>query len=350
MSSAILQAGVNAVTGPLNNLMAAKRERTARKENYQYNEKAANNADARTRALYKDLYSPQAQMQQIQEAGLSPSIFASGGMAGKSGVSGAQGAGASGISPQTYGISPIDIAHIELTKAQTEKVKAEKDTITGDNERGMAEIKKLLAESTSMEVANKYTESLTKTNEWKNYITSSTANYSIREAAYRSEQAAYDMQNTYWKAANEKKNFEFNEATFNTRVEKEKQTWVNLQLDALLKQSQTELNEEQRNLVKGELSMLYDTSMREWAKIDVQRADQEKRAELIDKEVANFERKLEQTDKQLRISNRTSWFNNINSSIRTIAYSASCVASFLPTSGGTPIPPVLEPSGINQYY
>ena len=36
-----------------------------------FNERAAKNADARTRALFTDLYSPEAKVKQLKEAGLS---------------------------------------------------------------------------------------------------------------------------------------------------------------------------------------------------------------------------------------------------------------------------------------
>lgn len=321
----------------------------SRQENFKFGEMAANAADERYRKQYLDFYSPKAQLKQLKEAGLSPSVMYQGG-AGAGGATAPQGGGAGGIQAPYYPTTALEAAQIENIRAQTEKTKTETATEAGMNERGKAEIHKMLQESVNLKTATAYTESMTKAQEWQNYITSSTADYSIREAAYKSQQAAYDMENAYWTAARTKQDFEYNSEVFKTRVEAEKQNFVNLQLEALVKKAGIALTSQQIENLKGELSMMYDISMREWEKLDIQRADQEKRAELIDKEVQNFERKLEQTDKQLRIQNRNSWFNNINSSIRTIAYSASCVASFLPTSSGAPMPPILEPSGLNQYY
>lgn len=70
------------------------------KDNYNYNEMAADNADKRTRALYEDYYSVQAQKKQLLEAGLSPSLAygaGGGGSAGQAQPKGAQGNGASGL-------------------------------------------------------------------------------------------------------------------------------------------------------------------------------------------------------------------------------------------------------------
>lgn len=126
-----IQAGANVGMTVMNNIAAAKREMEARRANYYYNEAAANNADARTRRLYTDLYGPQAQLEQIKAAGLSPSLFYGDG-GGISGQTGAQGAGAAGISPTSFGIPEINfagmaksMAEIGLIKAQTKKTEAE---------------------------------------------------------------------------------------------------------------------------------------------------------------------------------------------------------------------------------
>lgn len=131
----IIGAGVTAAanygTAVYNNEEAAQRERDARQENFQYGEKAAENADARTRALYNDLYSPQAQLEQLKAAGLSPSLFYGDG-GGISGQAGAQGTGAAGISPNVFGAQAMDftavakqIAETNLIKAQTKKTESE---------------------------------------------------------------------------------------------------------------------------------------------------------------------------------------------------------------------------------
>lgn len=123
----------NIASTSINNQYAEEREQKARADNFQYNEKAANAADERTRRLYSDLYSPKAQMQQLKETGLSPSIFASGGLAGKSGVSGAQGQGAGGISPNVFAADPIGAAvaasQIQKTKAEAKKLEGETNSI-----------------------------------------------------------------------------------------------------------------------------------------------------------------------------------------------------------------------------
>lgn len=136
----------NFISTAYNNRLAEEREEKARLANYRLNEKAAENADRRTRALYNDLYSVGAQMDQLKDAGLSPSIYASGGLAGMSGQTGAQGGGTEGIYPNTYGINPIDVSQIRLNNAQANKLEEETRTEAGTNQRGQTEIEKNLSQ------------------------------------------------------------------------------------------------------------------------------------------------------------------------------------------------------------
>ena len=127
MFGGIGQFGSNMFSSWFNNFLAEQRENRAREANYKYNEMAAKEADKRQRAQYNDLYSPKAQMQQLQEAGLSPSIYASGGMAGKSGAGAIMGGGASGVGPSMYAAQPVsalEAAQIGKLNAETKNIEA----------------------------------------------------------------------------------------------------------------------------------------------------------------------------------------------------------------------------------
>lgn len=130
----------------VNNIMAEKREGRARAENYRYGEMAADMADTRTRALYGDLYSPSAQVKQLREAGLSPSLFYGDG-GGISGQTGAMGSGSGNISPNVFGFDPITSAQIaninadtRLKQNQANNVQSETDL--NEIEKSMQEMKK----------------------------------------------------------------------------------------------------------------------------------------------------------------------------------------------------------------
>lgn len=134
----IFGGAINAGIGAINNAWARDLQHEAREENYKLGEKAAENADKRTRALYKDFYSPEALLRQYKEAGLSPSMMF-GGTPGQGGTSGAQGSGAQGpgavFSPMSLleGAQMANLAaSTEKTKAETEKTKAEKANIEED--------------------------------------------------------------------------------------------------------------------------------------------------------------------------------------------------------------------------
>lgn len=129
-----LQGGFGILSSYLNNKWAQEREKAARKENFEYGEMSANAADARTRALYRDLQSPEALLQQYRAAGLSPSLMFGGGGVGGQTTQGAQGAGAAGVNPNVFGIPPIDFAQIKLANSQAAKNKAEAENINKDTE------------------------------------------------------------------------------------------------------------------------------------------------------------------------------------------------------------------------
>lgn len=111
----------------LNNYLARETTEHDRRENYRYGELAAQNADIRTRELYRDIYSPGAMLKQYQIAGLSPSVMY-GGMPGGGGSSGASAAGAASAQTPFMPMSLLEGAQIGNIIAQTQKTKAETKT------------------------------------------------------------------------------------------------------------------------------------------------------------------------------------------------------------------------------
>lgn len=152
-------AGLGIVSSYISNELAREREAEARADNYKYGELAAQNADARMRALYEDYQSPMALLQQYKAAGLSPSLMFGQGAAGGGGMTqGAQGTGAAGISPTTYGAQLLEGTQIALMQAQARKTNAEADTIEGKNARGEAEIKEIVEKTNNYALQNAWYE------------------------------------------------------------------------------------------------------------------------------------------------------------------------------------------------
>lgn len=95
--------------------------------NYQYGEKAANNADARARAIYTDFNSPEAKVKQLQEAGLSTAMMYSGGGGGggsAAATTASQGSGAGGQQGKTPE-SAMQGAQLGLMLAQIRSLNAD---------------------------------------------------------------------------------------------------------------------------------------------------------------------------------------------------------------------------------
>ncbi len=122
------------------------------------NEKAAQNADQRTRQLYHDLYSPIAQAAQLRNAGLSVGLMYAKGGIGGSGQAGAQAA------PATNQLGNLfDIANLQMQKAQidninadTAKKKEEAKNIQSGTRKTDAEIENLLEENGLIKLKKDY--------------------------------------------------------------------------------------------------------------------------------------------------------------------------------------------------
>lgn len=166
MVEEIIGAGMGLINGELNRQWQERqsgtqweREKEGMGIQYNYNEKSAENADRRTRNLYTDLLSPAAKKRQIEEAGLSYGLLygSGGGAIGGNVSSGAQGGGVGKPSPSMPTGNPYDItsginamAQAKLANASAKKAEAETKNITGESERGKAEIAKIQAETSTL--------------------------------------------------------------------------------------------------------------------------------------------------------------------------------------------------------
>ena len=254
--------GINAAIGAANNAQAQYYTRQNMLYGYQLNEKAAQAADARTRKLYGDFYSPEAQMRQLKEAGLSPSIFY-GGTPGQGGASGAMG-GTHAMAAPYAPVSMLEGAQVANLLAQAEKTKAETKTITGENERGMAEIAKLWADQKYTNVSAALTAEQVTQQAWQNYITGETAEISINTAYSLAERAANDAIKSTFEILSAEAQAEVDQKTIDARVE---QATKNLQLtdaEILLKKSGIKLNEANTLRAREEINKWREEVKMEW--------------------------------------------------------------------------------------
>lgn len=228
-----------------------------RKRNFYYNEMAADAADARTRALFTDLYSPSAMLEQYKLAGLSPSqMFANGTGGVGSGQAGAQGAGGNGINGSVYGIDPMSIAQIGLIKAQTRKTEAEAANEEGTGAIGSAKVAEILSQAGLNEASKLYTQSLQTGQELQNYITDNTKEYSIAIAADKADKAKYEAESAMWKVLSDQSKAYVDTHTIQAQVENIELINKNLTEQILLKQSETKLNNAKVKEISAQIELI----------------------------------------------------------------------------------------------
>lgn len=128
--------GVDWLKGKMNQKFAEEE----RARNFEWNEKAAKEADKRQRAQYNDLYSPMAMMEQYRAAGLSPSLMMSGGAPAVGGTAqGNQSAGISGTYPAA-GESPNPLIGAQIANLMADTDGKEIDNALKEIRKNMDEI------------------------------------------------------------------------------------------------------------------------------------------------------------------------------------------------------------------
>lgn len=231
--------------GMFNNWWAQEREDIARKENYRLNELAAQNADARTRALYNDLQSPSAMLQQYKDAGLSPSLMFGGAGAGAQPSTGAMGAGVAGVAPTSYGVSALESAQIGLMQAQEKKIIAETKNTETDTDKKKAEVDNIVQNTKNQELQAEW-------QEWQNSISAIELNLL---ASYGEQEVQAKLGKTLQETANLTEQFKslkakgiIDEATTQDCIEYIKNRVVEQQAEIFLKRTQARLAQSQISL------------------------------------------------------------------------------------------------------
>lgn len=235
---------------------AAERDRNA---NYELNEQAAKNAYERQVAMQERYYTPTALLRQYNEAGLSPSLLF-GGTPGQGGTSVPQGHGTAG--PTTPYV-PMDIlksaqAASLFADAKLKEAQANTEKETGV-QKGLAMIAAQYAEAGYKEASKKLVEAETDYQEIENYVASATKEINIERVNKSLEYSTNLAEQAFWAAKNEQKNYEFNEAAFEKRLEQVDATTKEIQArtqnilkDTILKGEQIKLTQEERNKVIAE--------------------------------------------------------------------------------------------------
>lgn len=251
------------VGGAINNGINQVFAERDRYYNEMYNERAAQRADQRTRALYNDLYSIPAQMRQLKEAGLSPSIYASGGLTGVSGQTGAQGAGANGPKTNTYNIDPLTASQIILNEAQannlnvdSNKKEAETTNLAVQTQYTQGLIKKLDHEITNLDADTKNKDADTKLTELKGIYQNFQNLIKAGTMADEMELVTKQLETAEEILRHMKEQNQFDESNYDIQKGILINTRASLAADVLLKNSQTELNKKQKDFLQEQINTL----------------------------------------------------------------------------------------------
>lgn len=260
-----------AITTSVNNDKAAEREREARKENFEYNEIAAENADVRTRNLYTDFESPVAQVQQLKEAGLSPSLFySSNGSMGGASATGAMGQGASGVSPNTFGMgAPSDLADMTLKYAEANKAQAEADRLSGDNNRGKEEIENIIADTMGKKALAAYNNIMKEGAEIQNAINTETFEDQVSFIHYKSENMRYSAEKMMYDAISADAFSKVNKETILPKIAQEREKVKLLQADVLFRNSSIKLNEAEVKRINAEVEKWQEELLQGWLDLQI---------------------------------------------------------------------------------
>lgn len=299
-----LISGIGEVFGfNFSNAEAEQRERIARQENYQYNEASANAADARTRRLYEDLQSPKALLEQYKQAGLSPSLMFGGGGIGGQTAQGVQGEGASGISPNTYGLNPLEAAQTALTLAEADKVKEETSTIKATREPTVNKLVQDTATSLSQEGLNKASEKLTLTNEAiasiEQFVAEATISENIATITAKASEAAANAEAAWEEVDKAKRQNKFDEQTFETRVKQLEANVTKTITEIALNRQQKQLTYWETKKVKNEITKIWWDASYACEQLKLQKIDTDIKKQKLNVEIEKWIGQVQMTYDQM---------------------------------------------------
>ena len=232
--------------------------------NYMYNEMAANAADERTRSQFNDLYSPEARVQQLKNAGLSVGLmYGTGGTVGQGQASGAQGGGASGQQGKSnsamvngLGLAQI-MSNVRLNESMAKKNEAEAEEALenanekrGGNPMGQTIIENIKADTGVKEAdrALKFSQmnlnnALTTAKELENAFNTDAYDTKLEMLKYQTSIAFQDLQEVI-------RNNEIGEATKATKIKQFEAQLELVQNQAFEALTKAGLNQEQIKLTQ----------------------------------------------------------------------------------------------------
>lgn len=231
--------GLNVIGGVTSGYINQMFADHARAENFRYNELAANNADARQRAQFRDLYSYPAQVKQMKEAGLNPALMYRG-ASGQGGASAPQGMGAGGVQ---NGYSPMDLMSI----AQIENINADTEGKKIENQNKQETIDADIALKLSQAGLNKASQAYTETQNIRAQIAAriegTTEGIEIEKAMSEADKMYWESFKCQYEAKSAENKYNFDVETYKTRVNMISAEYTKLLTDTKEANSRITLNQ-----------------------------------------------------------------------------------------------------------
>ena len=235
MSAIFSSIATNAANGLINSVFGDY----ARGQNFKHNERAAENADKRYRSLYNDLFSWGAQLKQIQEAGLSPSLML-GGASGSGGATAPQGAGAGGVQPGYSITSPAELAQVNLLEEEARGKKIENDN---KQEQIDADIALKLSQAGLNKASEAYTETQNIRGQIAARIEGATEGLEIEKIMSEADKLYWEAFKCQYEAQSAQKQYNFDVETYTTRVKTVAAEYSKLLTDIKEGNSRIQLNQ-----------------------------------------------------------------------------------------------------------
>lgn len=234
-------------------------------------ELSADNALQRQIEFYDSRQSPAALIRQLKEAGLSPSIYASGGLPGGSGTSGISGSGGGGNTGGSQALLGIlsAIKDISLTGAEISKTKAERDLLK-------AQTKETLTRSDNNAASTELIKYQTETQKINNMILKGTSEWTIKSAAQAYENLGKQGQLIEEQITQVGLQNQYDSATMQERINQAKEQTKLIAQEVAIKVAEEELTkankkltDEQINKIKTETQEINDRILSRAAERDI---------------------------------------------------------------------------------
>lgn len=255
--------------------------------NYKYGEKAADNAMRRGIAMYNAIYSPEARVKQLQDAGLSVGLmYGNGGAGGTGELRGPQGGGAGGQRMQV--MAPMEGAQlallgsqIKLNEAQANKSNAEAESTRGEEGTiGAAQVQNYMADTDNKRALRQLTEAnealaraQARAQEINNNMSEDAYDFKLQQIEYEMLTQAEELQNLILSNA-------IKGASKEAQIE---QYWANLEktyAEALYNRSGAAVNKQQAGKIIAEVQKI-------WAETDYMKELPELKREQISAMLTN---------------------------------------------------------------